>query len=151
MAVPFLDTNIFIRYLTNDDPVHSPAALALVREIEKGSISVWTTELVVAEVVFILSNRRTYNLDREYISAVLLPILLLAGISLANKNVYPRAFDLWVSVPHLSYVDAYHAARIELEPEKFLYSFDTDFDKIPGLIRQEPQTPSNEPEKAGKP
>jgi predicted nucleic acid-binding protein len=151
MSIPFLDTNILIRHITKDDPVRSPAAFALLQGIERGQISVWTTELVVAEAIFILTNRRTYNRSRENIRSVLLPILLLPGIKLANKRVYPRAFDLWVSLPDLSYVDAYHAARIEREASKALYSFDADFDKIPGLVRREPQLSPTEPGEAREP
>lgn len=141
MSRSFLDTNVFLRHLLNDDPVQSPAALTLFRAIEQGTISVWTSDLVVAELVFVLSNKRTYHVPREALRDMLLPLLDLPGIKLAGKRLYHRVFALYVSEP-IDYIDAYHATLVEQQQGRALYSFDTDFDRIPEIARTAPETPS---------
>ncbi len=133
----FLDTNIFIRHLTNDHPQHSPACFALIQAIEKGKVRAWTSDLVISEVVFVLASKNLYNLKRETIRDLLLPLINLQGIKLPNKRMYRRVFDLYTSFP-MDYVDAYNAALMESRKQHEVYSYDTDFDKVPGIIRQEP-------------
>jgi predicted nucleic acid-binding protein len=138
MTERLVDTNVLLRHLLGDHPTHSPAAKQLIRDIERGAITVWTTPLTVAEVVFVLSGKRTYNLSRDVIRATLLPIIELPHIKLPNKRLYRRIFDLYVSHPNLSYVDAYQAALVEQRTPPELYSFDTDFDAIQSITRVEP-------------
>ncbi len=137
MSVPFLDTNIILRHLLNDDPQKGAACLALFKAIEQGHITVWTTDLVIAEVVFVLSNKRTYALGREAIRDILLPLINLPHIKLPNKRRYQRIFALYTGLP-IDFIDAYHAAHIEQRDPPALYSYDTDFDRVAGLQRREP-------------
>ena len=136
--MPFLDTNIFLRHLTADDPERAPACLVLFRAIEQRRLVVWTSDLVLAEIVFVLSSRHTYGLSRETIRDLLLPLIGLPGLKLPHKRIYRRVFDLYTSLP-IDYIDAYHAALMEQRKEPELYSYDTDFDRIPGIARQEPR------------
>lgn len=121
---------------TNDDSVRSPACLSLVRAVEQGRLEAWTSDLVMAEIVFVLSNKRTYNLRREVIRDLVLPIISLPGLKLPNKRLYDRAFELYVSLP-IDYVDAFHAALVESRKQRDVCSYDPDFDQVPGL-RLEP-------------
>lgn len=137
MSGLFLDTNILLRHLLNDDPVKSKACFALIAAIEEGEQLAWTTDLVIAEIVFVLSNRKLYNLGREAIRDRLLPLLQLQGLRLPHKRLYGRIFELYTSLP-IDYIDCYHAALLERRKEPCLYSYDTDFDRIPTLTRREP-------------
>jgi predicted nucleic acid-binding protein len=91
----FLDTNIFLRHFLNDHPVYSPAARELLRAVEQGNVSAWTSDLVIAEIVFVLSNKQTYRLSPAQIRDLLLPVLSLPHLKLAHKKLYPRIFDLY--------------------------------------------------------
>lgn len=136
--MPFLDTNILLRHLLNDDPVHSPRCKSLLEAIENGRQTVWTTDLVIAEVVFVLSNKRTYDVPRATIRDLLLPIIGLSGIKLPNKRLYARVLDLYASLP-IDYVDAYHAALVEdRRGDHEIISYDRDFDGVGGITRNEP-------------
>ena len=135
--VRFLDTNIFIRHLANDHPVQSPACLRLIREIEQGLVSAWTSNLVVAEVVFVLSSNSFYNLDRATIRGLILPLINLPGISLPNKHLYAAAFDLYVQLK-IDYTDAYNAAIMLHRDNLEIYSYDRHFNRVPGITRLEP-------------
>lgn len=134
----FLDTNILLRYLLNDDEKKAQACLQLFSQIAKNELQVWTSDLVIAEVVFVLSNKKTYNFERTKIAESLLPLLLLPGIILANKDHYTRIFELYTTYP-IDFIDCYHAAFIEKLKESELYSYDRDFDKISKITRLEPE------------
>jgi predicted nucleic acid-binding protein len=41
----------------------------------------------------------------------------------------------------IDFVDAYHATLLAHYQQLELYSFDTDFDKVPGIRRREPAQP----------
>lgn len=137
MTTPFLDTNILVRHLTNDHPIQSPACFRLIQAIEHGQVTAWTSELVIAEIVFVLGSKQTYNLPRAMIRDLLLPLINLSGVRLAHKGLYERAFDLYTSLP-IDYIDAYHAALMESRGEPDLYSYDAHFDRVPDLRRLEP-------------
>jgi predicted nucleic acid-binding protein len=92
---------------------------------------------VIAEVVFVLSNPRTYDVDRLALRDRLLPLISLANLKVERKQLYPRTFDLYVNHP-IDYVDAYHAALLERVGELVLFSYDTDFDLLPNIRRREP-------------
>ena len=130
----FIDTNIFIRHITADDPVQSPACLAFFQAIERGETTGWMSQLVVAEIVFVLS--RIYKLDRAGIRDAILPLLLLPGIKLDQKQTMSRVFELFVTTS-IDYIDAYHAASLEGRGGQ-LYSYDKHFDRLPGIQRLEP-------------
>ena len=137
MTARFLDTNIFIRHVVGDDPVQSPASRALFLDIEEGRLAAWTTNVVVAEAVHVLSSKQTYNLGRPAIRNALLPLLELPGLDLHDKALYRRIFSLYTSLP-IDFADAYHAALIERRSPAELYSFDTDFDRVGTIQRLEP-------------
>ena len=133
----FLDTNVFIRHLTNDNPVQSPACFALIQAIENGEITAWTSDLVVAEVVFVLSSKNIYHLNRDRVRDLLLPLISLPGIKLAHKGLYHRVFELYTTLP-IDYVDAYNAALVLSRGETEIYSYDADYDRVPNVKRVEP-------------
>jgi len=137
MQGTFLDTNIFLRHLLNDVSAQSHAAYRLIASIEAGSVVAWTSPLVIAEIIFVLENPKTHHVDRATLRDRLLLLLALPHLKLEHKRLYPRVFDLYVSLP-IDYVDAYHAALLEHYKQHELYSFDHDFDAIPGMTRREP-------------
>lgn len=133
----FLDTNIFLRHLTKDHPTQSPACFALIQAIEQGKFQAWTSDLVIAEIVFTLSSKSLYNLNRMTIRDLLLPLVNLPGIKLTNKRLYQRTLDLYRNLP-IDYTDAYNAALIESRKQKEIYSYDADFDRVQTVKRLEP-------------
>lgn len=123
--------------MLNDHAAHSPASLALVRSIEDSERRAWTTELVIGEIVFVLSSKSGPGLSPAEIRDALLPLIELPGLQIANKRLYRRAFDLYATTG-IDFVDAYHAALLESRGETELYSFDRHFDRVSSLRRIEP-------------
>ena len=139
MTMRFLDTNILLRHLTRDDPKKAEACTRLFQDIEMGKLSAWTSDLVVAEVVFVLSSKgpNGYNYTREEIRSGLLPLLALPGLALPSKRFYPRIFELYAT-HKIDFIDVYHAALVEGDEQRELYSYDRDFDAIGNVTRIEP-------------
>ena len=133
-----LDTNVFIRAITDDDARASGLAQALFRRLEHEERHALVTEAVVAEVVYVLSSRVLYGFSREEVHSKLGYLLSLPGIVVENRSRCIRALDLFVEQRQLSYVDALVAtAAMEQTPSE-VYSFDLGFDRVDGLTRLEP-------------
>lgn len=135
----YLDTNIFLRHLRNDHPEWSPACHKVFSAIERGSVAAWTSDLAIAEVVFLLESKKHYHQPRSAIATALLTLLSLPKLTLPHKSRYKRIFHLYTSHPKLSYVDCYTAALVEANRTGHaLLSYDTGFDQLKTIVRQEP-------------
>ncbi len=132
----FIDTNILLRYFTRDDEQKAQRVLQLLTRVERGEEKVITSSLVIFETVFTL--QKFYKVPRASIKELILPFITLKGLQLPSKHIYHRAFDLYVT-KNISFADAYNAAYMLAKEVPHVYSWDTDFDKIEGIIRQEPE------------
>src|SRR5512135_672523 len=135
MPPRFLDTNILMRYFTRDDEHKAAAALALLRRIQAGTEQVTTSPLVLFEVVFLLE--RTYQLPEDRVADAVLSVLTLPGVKLANKTLWRTAFQVHLTYP-IDFADAYNTAVMQRTGVSEIYTWDEDFDRIPGLTRVEP-------------
>ncbi len=135
----FLDTNVFIRYMTGDDAAKADACYELFQRVQRGDEELFTSEAVVAEVAFVLASRRgPYRLDHDEVRARLLPIVSLRGLRLPQKGVCLRALDLYGSSPFLDFEDALSVAHMERQGMTEIVSYDQDFDRLAGIQRSEP-------------
>lgn len=136
----FLDTNIFLRYLTRDDERKSQACRALFRRLDSGEEQATTSESVIAEVVYVLSARTGagYGLAPTDVAGRLKPLLAVDGLKLAHKRRYRRALDVYAAHPFLDFEDAMSVAHMEDQRLTELTSYDADFDRVPGVTRKEP-------------
>jgi predicted nucleic acid-binding protein len=135
-APAFLDTNILLRHLLQDDPDQSPRATRYLGRVEAGEVTVRTADTVVFETVFTL--QRQYRVPKREIRERLLSIIRLPGILLPGKRRLEEAFDLYVE-RNVSLLDAYHAILMQRLRLTDIMSFDRDFDRIPGVRRLEPE------------
>ena len=135
MTLPFLDTNILLRHLSQDHPDHSPRATALLKAIEDGKLRVRLNDMVIAETVFTLE--RSYKVPKAHIASALLSLISLPGMELRGKRKFARVFDLYVGL-NISYADAYLAVAMRQARSSQIYSFDRDFDRVAGISRVEP-------------
>ena len=134
MKEAFLDTNIILRYLLRDDELKAQRCLELLEKAERREIKLRTTDLVIAEIVWVLESPATYSLPRGSIRDLLLPIILLPGLKLPGKKLYRRIFELYVD-QNIDFIDAYNAAHMEKRGLTRIYSYDSDFDRIAELAK----------------
>lgn len=131
----FLDTNVLLRYFTTSDPNKARRARILLERVERGQEKVITSTLVVFETIFTLG--RTYKVPRDQIRALVGDVVSLPGVQLAGKSLCLTALDLFAQ-KNISFVDAYNALYMQSRGLSEVYSWDTDFDKIDGIVRVEP-------------
>ena len=134
----YIDANVILRYLTRDDPVKAQACYALLRRVESGDEDVTTSEVIIHEVLYVLTSRAQYGLSHEDAASRLRPVLALRGLKMPRKQVCRRALDLFASYPHLDFGDALAIAESEHLGISEIISYDTDFDRVPGVQRVEP-------------
>lgn len=133
----FLDANIFISFLSGDNPERVKRCLALFERIAEGEAAT-TSEVVVAEVAYVLSSPRQYRLTSAQIVESVRPLLLLRGMKLPNKRRLLRALTLYATNPRLDFEDCLTAAQIEQQDISSLISYDRGFDHLSGIPRLEP-------------
>lgn len=137
-----LDTNVLLRHLLHDHPEQSPASTALLERIESGVLAGWITPMAVAEMVWVLSGS-PYGLTRADIRDGISALIEVPGLRVVDNRALLRALELYASMS-IDFIDAYHGALAEETGSK-VYSFDRDFDRIPGVIRLTPGLEPSEP------
>ena len=133
----YLDTNVFIRHITQDEPQMAERARRLFKQLEAGQATATTCEGVIVEAVQVLASRALYHLPRPLIRQHLSNLLSLKGLRLPRKRVYLRALDLYAT-SSLDFVDALIVAHMERDRSTVVISFDEDFDRLSQISRREP-------------
>ena len=137
MSDPFVDTDVIIRLLTNDDPQKGEAAAALFKQVESGKLTLAAPDTVIADAVYVLASPRLYNKPRQEVRELLLPLVRLPGFRVRNRRSVLRALDLYATT-NLDFGDVLIAASMEIAGSQTVYSYDHGFDRIPGVKRLEP-------------
>ncbi len=136
MKACFVDTNLFIRYLTNDDPAKADRVEKLLDDAAAGTLKLVTTEMVIAEIVWVLES--SYSLKNTEISPLVRSILATPGLEVINGSQVSRAIELYEST-NIDFIDGYIAAVMEKQGITELYSFDRKhISRLKGIIRKEP-------------
>lgn len=131
----FVDTNIFLRYLTGDDPEQAPKARRLLERAERGEEQLVTTVLTIAEIVWVLES--VYELDRASIRAKVVAILGISGLTVEDQEILLQAI-VWYEEKNVDFADAYSAAWMDRRDLDEVYTFDRDFDRFEGLTPMQP-------------
>jgi len=137
MSIPFIDTDVIIRLLTQDDLEKQAAAASLFEQVEQGTLQVAAPVTVIADAVYVLSSRRLYALPRAEVRQLLTTLVRLPGLRIHNRRAVLRALDLYASM-NIDFGDAFIVASMERALSEVVYSYDTDFDRIEGITRRQP-------------
>jgi predicted nucleic-acid-binding protein len=136
MTTCFVDTNLFIRYLTNDDPLKAERVELLLKEAARGKVRLVTAEMVIAEVVWVLES--SYGLKSAAIAPLIRAILATSGLEVLNASAVARALEHY-ETKNIDFIDGYIAAVMEKQGITELYSFDRKhISRIQAISRKEP-------------
>lgn len=102
----FVDTNVFLRFLTNDDPVKAEKAEALFQRAISGEVSLTTGVLVIAEIIWTLES--FYGLAKADIATKVEIILTTPNLDCPEAEILLPALDLYAT-RNIDFIDAYHA------------------------------------------
>jgi predicted nucleic acid-binding protein len=132
--VIFVDANVFLRFLavpaTAEDVAMAADATRLFGQIARGQANATTSEATIAEVVYILTDRKHYGGPRVKAATNLRSLLLPPAFRLDTKRIVLRALELWESNPRISFPDGVAAAYSELRGYH-LATFDSRLRKEP--------------------
>lgn len=125
----FLDTNIFLRYFTDEN---SSKVLEdckkLFEKIKKGEFKAVTSNLVLAEIVWTLST--SYNATKTQVIKVLKSITAYSNLKIIDgfdTNMANNYFEQ----KSIKYIDALIASNPDIQSGKMtVISYDKDFDKL---------------------
>jgi len=131
----FLDTNIFIRFLTDDVPEKADACEEIFRKAVEKQETLFTTDLVIAEIVWVLES--FYELPKDEIQDKVEKILNTPNLICPHKDLILSALILY-SEKNIDYIDAYNALILKENGIEELYSYDKHYDRIDWLTRMEP-------------
>ncbi len=101
----FADTNLFLRYLTNDVPAQADLVQSLLERAGNGNINLITTGLVVAEIVWTMESY--YQLDKREIQEMILGMLNTDGLDVIDADLILQAIVLYAD-KNVDFIDAFN-------------------------------------------
>lgn len=137
MRPPFIDSDVLVRYLIGDDPAKQVSADPLPQRVEAGELALMAPDTVIADVIFVLSSPRLDHLPRAVAAAMLKQLVALPGLRISNRGVVLEALDVFVRT-NLDFGVAMIVASMRFAGANTLYSYHQGFDRVAGLVRQEP-------------
>ncbi len=134
--VCFVDTNVFVRYLTGDDEKKASAFERLLVQAESGKLGLVTSEVVIAELVWVLES--FYKLKPSVITELIRAILNTEGLRIKGSDLIEKTLDIYES-QKIDFIDAHIIAYMQSNHIETLYSFDKrHLSKVGGIRRIEP-------------
>lgn len=127
----FVDTNVFLRFFVRDVEALYSKAKELFEKAEKGTVRLETSDMVIAEIVWVLESY--YDFSRAEIRAVVETILETRNIKVSNHARMKEAIHLYAS-GRMDFIDAYNISLIRAGGYKKVATFDTKhFRNIEGI------------------
>lgn len=127
----FVDTNVFLRFFVRDVEPFYRKAKDLFEKAEKGSIKLETSDLVIAEIVWVLESY--YAFSRAEIQRVIDTILETRNIRIANQSRITEAVRHYAS-GKMDFIDAYNIAYMKAKNYSKIATFDIKhFKNVEGL------------------
>lgn len=133
----FADTNLFLRFLTDDFPAQADKVEALLHRAANGEVKLVTTGLVIAEIVWTLES--TYRIPRAEIEDKVLAILNTPGLEVDGADLLVQA-AVWYADKNTDFIDAYNAAWMMMHDIETAFTFDQKhFNRFEGITALLPE------------
>jgi predicted nucleic acid-binding protein len=132
----FIDTNIILRFLLDDQPDHTDKIEALLQEASVGKVNLWSHDAAFIEAAFVLERRK--GIAREQIADWFDSLIAGSLLTLTGEGILEEVLKLYVRYTRLSIVDCYFAVLAKRSTSGTIVSFDQGFDRVPDLTRIEP-------------
>ncbi|HVP77621.1 MAG TPA: type II toxin-antitoxin system VapC family toxin [Thermodesulfobacteriota bacterium] len=116
-----IDTNLLVRYLTEDDPQKAKAVDALLNSARKGEIKILIPSIVIAELVWVLES--FYKMTADDVAGLVEAILNTPGIDTQDKSVIKAALKLYRS-KKIDLIDGWIIEFAKVKGAKKIYTFD---------------------------
>lgn len=128
----FVDTNVFLRFFVRDVESFYQKAKELFEKAEKGVVKLETSDMVIAEIVWVLESY--YGFTKAEIKEVINTILETKNVKVANHSRVKEAVNLY-TLGKMDFIDAYNIAYIREKGYRKVATFDVKhFKNIEGII-----------------
>lgn len=129
-----LDTNVLVRYLTQDEPRQSAAASQLIENHCSPSTPGHISQIVLCELIWVLG--RAYGYEKPQLIHLLEQLLITAELDIEGEELAWKALTVWRDGP-ADFSDylltlSNHAAGCERT-----YSFDSRLARHPNVFQPE--------------
>jgi predicted nucleic acid-binding protein len=135
METTFVDTNIFLRYLTKDDPSKYEKCREMFKRAMKGEIAITTSGMVIAELVWTLLSY--YKVPKAEVIEKVSVIVGTKNLSIPEKHIAADALVLYAR-KNIDFIDAYNAVFMRYHGLREIFSYDEDFELMEDIQRREP-------------
>lgn len=135
MSREFVDTNVFLRYLTRDDPSKYEKCRELFKKAIAGELEIATSGMVIAELVWTLLSY--YRVPKADVIEKVSIIVGTENLFIPDKDIIADALVLYAR-RNIDYIDAYNATLMKYHGLQGIYSYDEDFDSVETLKRKVP-------------
>ena len=116
----FVDTNLFLRYITNDIPEQADAVEKLLDQAEAGELLLTTNRLVIAEIVWTLES--FYKRTKSEVRDAVLALLNTPGLEVEAADELLQA-AVWYEEKNVDFIDACIAAELRARGPGSVYTF----------------------------
>jgi len=124
----FLDTNIFLRFLLNDAQKSYEEVVQLFEKIEEGKIKPYTSNIVILEIIFVLT--KTLKVNQKVVLKDIEALLSMRGLTLIDKTHTKKALRVYKETC-IKYADCLIATQIPSDMR--LCTYDQEFSRIKSL------------------
>lgn len=129
---PVLDTNLIIRFLTEDNPIQAKKVKALLEKATEKSL--WIPDLIIAEITYVLLS--FYQLPKSQVITKITALINFPKIK-TNQKILRATLHLYQK-NNISFADAYLGALVKIKKASFLYTFDQKLIKIKEFPAKKP-------------
>lgn len=130
-----IDTNVFLRFFTNDQIKQARECKELLLSVSEDKIDAFTTSITLSEIVWTLQS--FYSYSKDSIVEAVKSIKGIGGLEIINNYDNNFAIDLFEK-NNVKFVDCLIASIPQIQKREWvLISYDKDFDKLK-IIRKEP-------------
>ncbi|MBI5747884.1 MAG: PIN domain-containing protein [Nitrospinae bacterium] len=88
-----IDTNLLVRYLTDDEPQKAKAVDNLLNKAIEGEVKILIPSIVIAELIWVLES--FYKMGINEITDLVGAILNTPGVEVADKSIIITALKLY--------------------------------------------------------
>lgn len=135
----FLDTNVLIRLIADDDEHYSELARRLIIALEQGSIAADISDTVIFECVYVMNKQ--YGMTRSFVIEALASILGLESVRTSSKAALLSALELWGRIGRISFADAYHLVLTAGSAHERIATFDKGMGNVLSGVTRIEQLP----------
>ncbi len=124
-----LDTNVMIRYITQDDPIQSKMANRLLGDIFSSGELVWINQITLCEIYWVLES--CYHLSKKKLVEVIKMLLEIKQIEFEHEETAWEALKDFESMSKVDFVDCLIGRQNEKQKCLFTYTFDRGAAQLP--------------------